>query len=631
MPERSRIFEPSGTVGRRGVAVASKRTRFPGWKRALPSIILVVATLAVYAPSVFNKYVWDDDRYVYGNALIQRWDGLKEIWFSFQTPQYYPMVFTSYWVEHKVWGFDPTGYHAVNVLLHALNALLVYGVLLRLWRRVAFPAALLFALHPIQVETVAWITERKNLLGALFFFLAILAYLKFMDFGTRRHYWIALLAFAAALLSKSVTVCFVLVPFFVPWWRGERIGLREGFLALPFVGLGLAAGVNTVVLEMYHVGAMGGRWDLSFFEHVILAGKIIFFYLEKFLIPHGLMFFYPRWENDPRAFVEWLPLAFVIGVLVLLYAYRREVGRGGLALYLFFILSLAPALGVFRVFPMMYSWVADHFTYVSSAAIITLYVAAAQFVCDRWGPWGQRITMRSGAGYGALAAIAVVFGFQVVELSRNYENAQILWTDLAEKNPTTWAAPLNLGLIYWRQGRLKKAALEFQTANRLDRNQVQGHTDLGAVYLAMGRRKEARSELETAILIEPRYAKAHNNLGLLSRAEGDRDKALEQFAMAVRYDPDLAAAQLNLATEYLEKGMYALAVPHFLRATKLQPDAAAAFHGLARAYDKLGEAGPASQAYREAIRLYGKVLRAGGQVPPDIEETLRTGQTPGGD
>jgi hypothetical protein len=182
---------------------------------------IALLTFFVYLPSLTNGFIWDDDDYVTNNFSIQKKAGLKEIWFSYKTPQYYPMVFSSFWLEHKLWGLDPAGYRAVNLLFHIFNALLVYIILLRLYHPLALPAALIFAVHPVQVETVAWITERKNIFGAFFFLLTTFFYIRFYDTRRKLDFGLALLSFIFALLSKSVTSTFVIVPLLVRWWQGH--------------------------------------------------------------------------------------------------------------------------------------------------------------------------------------------------------------------------------------------------------------------------------------------------------------------------------------------------------------------------------------------------------------------------
>ena len=234
-------------------------------------IAISLLTFFVYFPSLTNGFIWDDDDYVINNFSIQKTDGLKEIWFSFKTPQYYPVVFSSFWLEYKLWGLNPTGYHLINLIFHIFNALLIYAVLFKLHRSLALIAALIFALHPVQVETVAWITERKNIFGAFFYLLTTFFYVRFYDSHRKKDYALSLLSFVFALLSKSITSTFVVVPILIRWWQGQKFSKRDMFQLSPFVLFGFFAGLNTAYLEIVRVGAQGSSWSLPLLGKLVLT------------------------------------------------------------------------------------------------------------------------------------------------------------------------------------------------------------------------------------------------------------------------------------------------------------------------------------------------------------------------
>jgi hypothetical protein len=293
-------------------------------------ILIVFLCLLIYVPSLKNGFIWDDDDYVFKNPWIKNPEGLKVIWFTHETPQYYPLVFTTFWLEYKLWGLNPVGYHTVNLILHILNALLVFWLALKIYPRLAFIAALLFAIHPIQVETVSWITERKNLLSLFFVLGAMLAYLRFDHTRKMKDYLLPVGMFVCAILSKSVAVCFIFVPVLYEWWQCGRITWRKVRLSLVFILTGFLSALYTLYLEFYHVGAHGRAFTLPFLERLMVSGRIIFFYMYKLLFPFNFMFFYPRWAVNTAIWWQWLfPLAVGLILGALIY-YRKTIGRGGI-------------------------------------------------------------------------------------------------------------------------------------------------------------------------------------------------------------------------------------------------------------------------------------------------------------
>ncbi|UCG32414.1 MAG: hypothetical protein JSU68_12200, partial [Phycisphaerales bacterium] len=279
----------------------------PGrWRSAAPGLLIVLFTLAAYLPAMKAGYVWDDPDYVTENELLRSLDGLGRIWVPGNTPQYYPLVFTTFWIEYHLWELQPLGYHLTNILLHALSAVMVWRVLLRLRIPAAWLCATVFALHPVHVESVAWITERKNVLAVLFYLLSLRAYLGFVDHRRAGLYFAALALFGAALLSKTVTSSLPVVLLLIIWYRGGRFGAADLLNLLPFFIVGLCLSLLTVWLERHHVGARGVDWELSLPQRVLIAGRALWFYVATLLWPTRLTFIYPRWEPDPTRLVEWL-------------------------------------------------------------------------------------------------------------------------------------------------------------------------------------------------------------------------------------------------------------------------------------------------------------------------------------
>ena len=340
-------------------------------------------------PALRGGFNWDDDAYVTNNLTLRSVHGLSQIWGQLTaTPQYYPLVFTSFWLEYHLWGLNPLGYHVVNVLLHALAAMLLWRVLVRLQLPGAWLAAGIFALHPVAVESVAWVTERKNVLSAVFYFAAALAYLRWRDDGTTTTglratsswrslvlYLLSLALFICALFSKTVTASLPAALLLVIWWKHGRIAGRDVWPLLPFFVAGAALGLVTSWLERTHVGANGPEWALSFFDRCLIAGRALWFYAGKLFWPANLTFIYPRWQIDPGIWWQWLFPAAAIALVMILWSLRGRIGRGPLVAVLFFAGTLLPALGFANVYPMRYSFVADHFQYLASVGLIVLAAA----------------------------------------------------------------------------------------------------------------------------------------------------------------------------------------------------------------------------------------------------------------
>ena len=371
------------------------------------ALLIFLASMIAYLPAMGGGFIWDDNDYVTENPTLRDVAGLREIWLDpSATPQYYPLVHSSFWIEYQLWGLNPTGYHVVNVLIHILNALLLWRVLTRFSVPVAWFAALVFAIHPVHVESVAWITERKNVLSGFFYLSAVLCFLNFDDFtklhvqeARRRYGWYvaAHVCFIAALFSKTVASTLPAALLVMIWWKRGKITLRNIVALLPMFAIGVFMGLFTVRLEKEQVGAQGIDWELSLIERLLIAGRAIWFYAGKLVWPFELIFTYPRWNIDHNQAWQYVFPAGVLAVLVGLWMTRNRIGRGPLAAVCFFCGTLFPALGFFDVYPMIFSFVADHFQYMASIGVIVLVVATANelmlrfihrsaadpFCCDR--------------------------------------------------------------------------------------------------------------------------------------------------------------------------------------------------------------------------------------------------------
>jgi Tfp pilus assembly protein PilF len=549
---RNRSSRDAASAVRRAPTAAPVPSRNAG-RLALGFAALVLLTFIAYLPVLQGGFIWDDEVYVTQNALVRTWEGLGRIWFQPQASlQYYPLTFTTFWLEYRLFGVQPLGYHVVNVLLQGVNAGLLWLVLRRLALPAAWITAAVFALHPVHVESVAWIAELKNLQSGLFYLLALLVYLGLVvpdapdgdrfRISARTRYALAFVAFLGALASKTVTSTFPAAVLVLLWWKRGRVTGADLARLVPFVLVGTAAATTTSWFEVHRVHAQGAEWALSPAERILVAGRAWWFYVAKVLLPVRLTFIYPRWTIDPGQWWQWLfPLA-AAAVLGLLWALRVRLGRAPLAAMLYFTITVAPALGFVNVYPMRYSFVADHFQYLASVGVIALVIGVVVALGTRLAATRALVLVRTVS-----AALLLVLGIAVWRQATVYRTLETLWRDTLAKNPSAWMAHDNLGLLLFDQGKLDEAAEHFRETLRLQPGFTEALYNLGNVALARGRLDEARDLYERTLRAQPRLAEAHNNLGNVYLYQGRIAQSIEQYEQALALTPNDVEVQRNLA------------------------------------------------------------------------------------
>lgn len=558
---------------------------------------IIVATFLAYAPALKAEFIWNDADYVTSPAL-RSLAGLWRIWFELgATEQYYPFLHSAFWVQHKLWGDSPAGYHIFNVLLHAGCACLLLNVLRRLAIPGAVLAAFIFALHPVYVESVAWISEQKNTLSLFFYLLAASAYLRFDAERSRGAYLLATGLFVIALLTKSVTATLPPALLVVLWWRNCRLDWRRDVRPLVrwFV-LGAAMGILSAYVEKEYIGAKGSEFDLTLLQRSLLAGRIVWFYLGKMLWPADLIFIYPRWTVAPAEAWQWLFSAAVLVALAALWALRAR-SRAPLAAALFFGGSLFPVLGFFNVYAFMFSFVADHWQYLPSIGIVTLVAAAVSTGLERWRSIGRTVPAL------IVGALAVLTFHQ----SRMYADMRTFYRTTLERNPEAWMAHNNLGNLLREDGRLPEAVAHFEAALTVRPDLIKVHNNLGNCLRDLKRPYEAIASYRRALEINPDYAEALNNLGRTLRETGGLREAVEVLMRAMRLDPENPDVRNNLGMALRDAGRQEQAVAQFERAVRLDPKFSPAHLNLALSYSLAGREEKAVEHYREARRLNPKI------------------------
>ncbi len=576
--------------------------------------LLIALTLVAYGPTLDAGFIWDDDDYVTENPTLRTADGLRRIWLDYgATPQYYPMVHTSYWLEYQLWGLEPAGFHAVNVLLHTVGAMLLWAVLAALGLPGAWFAAAIFALHPVHVESVAWITERKNVLSGVFYLASLHAYLRSAGLGRKavdehratRLYAFSLACFAAALLSKTVTGSLPAVILLLVWWRRGRVGWSDVQPLIPYFLLATGFGLLTARLETQHVGAVGWEWDLSFVDRVLIAGRALWFYAGKLVWPTQLSFNYPRFEIDSGDFVAWLYPAAAVAVVIVAWALRARFGRGPLVAVLIFAGSLFPALGFFDVYPMRYSFVADHFQYLASVGLIALFAAFAANAAPR--KLRQQVgRLADGRFVPEIVCVGLVLALLTGmswRQSHVYHDVETLWRDTLAKNPNSWLALGHLGTIAEERGRFDEAIEYFRASARVEPRQHEAHNNLGNALRLRGELDEAAAAVERSLAAQPSYGLAHNSLGLIRHDQGEFAEAVRSFERALELDPDFAAAQTNLGITLVAVGDLDAAIARHRAALEIAPDLVAARTNLASALIERGDLDEAVEQLSRVVEL----------------------------
>lgn len=682
------------------------------WRSAAAVFLLAVI---VYLPALRADFIWDDDDYVTENETLRDGRGLRRIWFEIgAVPQYYPLVHTTFWLEYRLWGLNPIGYHAVNVALHGLAAVLLGLCLRRLALRAAWLAAAIFAVHPVMVESVAWITERKNVLSAVFYFGAALAYLRWRQqadaraltlaqsggsqpgrgegekgkrgraffalfslcsfSSVQKFYWLALGLFVCAMLSKTVACTLPAALLLVAWWNQGRVRSHDVLPLTPFFGVGIGLGLLTVWIEKHNVGAWGPDWALTFWERVLIAGRALWFYAGKLVWPANLTFIYPRWEVNTAVWWQWLFPAAALVVVVVIWVLRERIGRGPLTAVLFFAGTLFPALGFFNVYPMRFSFVADHFQYHASVGLIALGAEGARRLV---GALETRGLAAHRAGFLVALLLATLSALTIWQC-RIYRDLETLWRDTLEKNPGCWMAHNNLGHLlatrgdlveaeeHYRKalaskpdyeealnnlgqalflrGQIEEAIVYFRRALEREPNHPQALGNLGAALLLQGREEEALGYLEHSLRVNPKspgmlnnlgaalaarnqFAEAlvcyeqslrlrpnqpqtHLNYGVALRHMGRLDEAITRLREAARLDPTLARARSELATTLAAAGRLAEAIEEAREAARLSPGDASALYNLGVLLSAAGQTEEAVEQYRAALRANPRYVEA---------------------
>jgi tetratricopeptide (TPR) repeat protein len=624
--------------------VPVREIRVPLWRRDwFWALLLFALVFAAYAQAFRAGFVWDDESHLTRNPCVIGPLGLKEIWTSMQAV-YYPLVLTTFWVLHKLVGLNPLPYHFLNVVLHAASAILLWRVLQLLKVRGAWLGAALWALHPVMVQSVAWITELKNTQSCLFYLLSILFFLKWDEApritrilgieGKQQtfpshppnlcHPWfiLSLFSFILATLSKPSVVMLPFVLALCIWWMRGRIRWRDASAIVPFALISALAGAWTIWEQKFHARAVGPDWAQTFSERLIIAGRAIWFYLGKLIWPHPLVFIYPRWDIEPSKLIAYLPLLTAIAGLIALWFVRAKWGRPLFFAAAYYVISLFPVLGFFSVYFFRYSFVSDHFQYLASMGPLAMAGAGIAILVRRFSETPLALASDTEALQstakaaqtptrfkyallvGLCGVLCLLLGLLTFRQTSEYQNLLSLYTATLQKNPACWMAHYNLGIVFSEQGKIDQAIDQYQQAIMLRPAYSEAHYNIGRLLVEQGQIDQAISHYEKVVAINPTDAEAHNNLGIALFGIRRVDDAIGHYQKALEILPNYAEASCNLANALVAKGDFDAAIARYSACLSAIPDQEEAQYNLASALLRKGRTDEAIVQYQKVLQIH---------------------------
>ena len=584
-------------------------------------LLLIACVFIAYLPVFHAGFIWDDESHLTRNPCIVGPLGLKEIWTSTRAV-YYPLVLTTFWALHKFVGLVPLPYHMLNTLLHAGSAVLLWCVLRKLAVRGAWLGAALWALHPVMVQSVAWVTELKNTQSCLFYLLSIFFFLRWEEgprdqgeaistpprrrTGDRRSlmlFALSLFCFALATLSKPSVVMLPVMLALCIWWRRGRVGWTDAAPLAPFLFVSALASAWTIWEQKFHASAIGPEWAQSWPERLIIAGRAIWFYLAKLAWPDPLIFIYPRWEIHSSQWIAYVPLLAATVGLVLLWLVPGKAGRAVFFAAAYYAISLFPVLGFFNVYFFRYSFVSDHFQYLASMGPLALVGAA---MTESFGQLaiasslGRRVVFLRVGLSGILLILLAALTWQQ---SGVYHDLVTLYTRTLAKNPGCWMAHYNLGIALHDRGETDQAMIHYREAIALRPSYAEAHYNLARLLAEKREFDDAIDHYEAALTVNPTDAEAHNNLGATLFQAGRVDDAIAHYEKALAIRPDYAEASCNLADALLSKGDIDGAIACYVTCVAISPNNADAQYNLASALFRRGRTDEAIAHYQKTLEL----------------------------
>lgn len=598
----------------------------------LRALALAALCLAVYFPLHSAGFFWDDLYWIVNNPFVHRWSGLVNIWFQPDTfLQYYPLTTTGFLLQWMLWGTHPLGYHIVSVLLQIFNAILLWRLLLRLRFRAAWLMAAIFAIHPVVVESVAWVVEQKNLISGALVLMAVWAWVRFtaLDHSDEdlqrappaldwKFYWLATILYLLALLAKTYVCALPAAILVLTWWKTGRLGAKHILASGPWFGLSVAAGLMAIWRERTGAGAMGSYFHFSMRQHLIIAGKDLWFYPAKLLWPHPILSIYPRWHIRHFSALDLIyPLAAAL-VGAVLFAGCRRIGRGPAAATAIYAIMVSPSLGFFAFSGMSSTFVTDHYFYLGCISLIVLGVQWVDGLPRRATDLGQSISgaiarhrAKRGIAMAAGCGVLLVLGILSFRRSVNYRSVKAIWAQELRYNKDCPAAYDNLGAMALNAGHYQKAITlaehGYSLAPKMD---VVGSGIIGAGYMRLHKYQQAITWLRRSLGPDPYYPIAIAQIAYCYEQTGNVKMALKDLHRGLTLMPHSATLLAALGQTLERHGQLQSAITAFHSAVQYAPTKPRYHLLLALALEKNGQWPKAIRQYQSALDLAPDLVQA---------------------
>ncbi|OGP64859.1 MAG: hypothetical protein A3K22_06250, partial [Deltaproteobacteria bacterium RBG_16_42_7] len=567
------------------------------------SLILIVTFIAFY-PSLQNGFTnWDDNGHVIDNPSIKTlsWNSVYKMMGSLLMDNYIPLTGLTYMIEYRFFRLNPFAYHVTNLFFHLLNCLLVFWMIHLISRDmlIAFLVSLFFGIHPLHAESVAWISERKDVLYALFFLSTLVSYIYYLKKEeAQKYYYFAIFLYILALLSKPMAISLPLLLFLIDYALFRQFKKRIIIEKIPFLILGAIFGA--VVLYSQQT-AITHKLIFLFPDNIIYLSYRMVFYLVKLVIPINLSCFYPYPAklNGNLPFIYWLCPLILIILVILTFYFLKRVKFHRLIVFgiLFFLINMLPVL---QIVPAGRTIVADRYTYLSYIGLF--------FLAGKGFSYMLKIRTNHSLPVKQFAIVlfmCIVGAFTYLTWQRClvWKDSVILWTDVIKKYPYAAVAFNNRGSAYLAKNAYDNAIVDFDRAARLDPKDPGAPTNLCGVYWRLERFELAIKECKRAIALKDDCIEAYNNLGSIYFSMGKPDAAVDSYRKAISINRDYAPAYNNLGTVYLKAGRYGEALEACLTALVLKPDFVKAYDNLGSIYISLGKQGEALNYYTRALEF----------------------------
>lgn len=559
----------------------------PNSKTWIYLLTIILATIIVFGPSINNQWTnWDDESYVLKNPLVTGFD-IKGIFKDEVMGNYHPVTILTLAIEYSFFKDDASGYHAVSMLLHLLNALLLFYFVRLLAGNAlpAFIAALLFAIHPMHVESVSWISAQKDLLYTMFYFAALLAYLRYRNAATGQgmvYYTFMLVLFTLSLLSKAQAVTLPVILLLVDWYRSEKLTGRLLLEKVPLFALALVFGIMAIFAQQ----ATDAIQDIalySFPERLMFAAYAIVNYLVRLAIPINLSAYYP-YPEEIKGSYSWLVYTAPVIVLIpgfLLYRLRKK------STYLLFgvLFFLVNIFLVLQLLPVGGALLADRYTYLSFTGLFFVLAMLATLIWENQLP--SLSTVRLPVVVAGIAWM-LFLAYQCQSRTKVWLNSEILWTDVISKHPHVPIAYSNLGSYYQEKEQLVLAKKNMDEAIRLNPNFSQALINRSDIYRVFNKIDSAIMDGNRAVALSPKDPDAYMNRGIAFSIAEKNDSALMDFTFVISQQPENARAYNNLGNLYMIKEMPDSALINYNLALKFDPEFLDVLNNRGLAYFKLG-------------------------------------------